>query len=67
MVLIFSNMEITQCIIYCNKREKAEQLAEKMTEKGFVVSCIHGQMKQSDRNHIMKQFRSGKATALPCS
>lgn len=64
MVLIFSNMEITQCIIYCNKREKAEQLAEKMGEKGFVVSCIHGQMKQSDRNHIMKQFRSASTRIL---
>ena len=60
MITIFSNMEITQCIIYVNKREKAESLADKMKENGFVVSCIHGQMKQDVRNQIMKEFRSGK-------
>ena len=64
MVLIFSNMEITQCIIYVNKREKADQLGERMKDKGFVVSTIHGQMKQDQRNQIMKEFRSGKPPTL---
>lgn len=65
MIVVFSNMEIAQCIIYVNKREKAETLASKMKEKGFVVSCIHGQMKQDMRNQIMKEFRSGKKPSIP--
>lgn len=64
MVLIFSNMEIAQCIIYVNKREKCEFLSEKMNEAGFVVSCIHGQMKQDVRNQIMKEFRSASSRIL---
>lgn len=64
MIVVFSNMEIAQCIIYVNKREKAETLAGKMKEKGFVVSCIHGQMKQDMRNQIMKEFRSASTRIL---
>jgi translation initiation factor 4A len=64
MIEIFSNMEIVQCMIYCNKREKAEQVAQKMREKNFVCSCVHGKMKAEERNQIMQEFRSGQSRIL---
>lgn len=57
LIDIFTKINITQCIIYCNTKEKTEKLAEKLIEKGFMVSCIHGQMKMEDRVQIMKEFR----------
>ena len=64
MKLIFSSMEITQCMIYANTRDKAEWLADKMNSEGFVVSCIHGQMKQDVRSQVMKEFRSASSRIL---
>eukprot|EP00178_Gracilaria_changii_P009821 TRINITY_DN2852_c0_g1_i1.p1 TRINITY_DN2852_c0_g1~~TRINITY_DN2852_c0_g1_i1.p1 ORF type:complete len:395 (-),score=84.70 TRINITY_DN2852_c0_g1_i1:44-1228(-) len=64
LIEVFANMEITQCIIYVNTREKAESLAEKMREKAFQVSCMHGQMDMESRNKIMKEFRNADTRLL---
>lgn len=61
---IFANIDVNQCIIYCNTKEKAEKLAEQMKEKDFVVSCIHGSMHQDIRNQVMKEFREGASRIL---
>ena len=61
---IFANIDVNQCIIYCNTKEKAERLAEQMREKDFVVSCIHGAMAQETRNNVMKEFREGASRIL---
>lgn len=61
---IFANIDVNQCIIYCNTKEKAERLAEQMREKDFVVSCIHGSMPQETRNQVMKEFREGASRIL---
>jgi translation initiation factor 4A len=64
MLEIFSTMDIVQCMIYVNLREKAELIAEKMKEKGFVCSCVHGKMPAEQRNQIMQDFRSGASRIL---
>lgn len=61
---IFSNIDINQCIIYCNTKEKAKTLAEKMTENDFMVSCISSELPQEKRNEIMKEFREGATRIL---
>jgi len=61
---IFSNININQCIIYCNTKEKARTLAEKMTENDFMVSCISSELTQEKRNEIMKEFREGATRIL---
>lgn len=61
---IFANIDVNQCIIYCNTKEKADKLAEQMREKDFVVSCIHGSMPQETRNQVMKEFREGASRIL---
>lgn len=61
---IFGNIDLAQCFIYVNTKEKAEKLAERMTESGFQVGCIHGKMEQEDRNNIMRQFREGAVRIL---
>lgn len=61
---IFSNIDVSQCIIYVNKKEKAEQLAAHMKEKQFIVSFIHGMMPQETRNQVMREFREGASRIL---
>ena len=61
---IFANIDVNQCIIYVNTKEKAEKLAAQMREKDFIVSCIHGSMEQDKRNAVMKEFREGASRIL---
>lgn len=43
---------------------RVEQLTEQMTKKKFTVSCLHGDMEQSERDVIMREFRSGSSRVL---
>jgi len=61
---IFANIDVNQCIIYVNTKDKAERLATQMREKEFIVSCIHGSMEQYKRNAVMNEFRKGASRIL---
>lgn len=61
---IFSNIDINQCIIYVNTKDKAKVLADKMIENDFMVSCISSDLTQDKRNEIMKEFRDGATRIL---
>jgi translation initiation factor 4A len=61
---LYEHLTITQAIIYCNKRHQVDWLSDKMGQRNFTVSAMHGQMEQSERELIMKEFRSGSSRVL---
>jgi len=61
---LYDTLTITQAVIFCNTRRKVDWLTEKMREANFTVSCMHGDMKQAERDAIMKEFRSGMSRVL---
>ena len=61
---LYEAITITQAVIFCNTRRKVDWLTEQMNEKNFTVSAMHGEMTQSERDVIMKEFRSGSSRVL---
>merc|ERR1719466_250861 len=61
---LYETMTITQAVIFLNTRRKVDWLKEKLTEKDFTVSSMHGDMDQGERDIIMKEFRSGSSRVL---
>jgi translation initiation factor 4A len=61
---LYQQLNINQAIIYCNKRQKVEWLAEKMSAQGFPLSFIHGDMDVEERRRRMKDFRTGGIRVL---
>lgn len=61
---LYDTVNITQAVIFCNTRRKVEELTRQMTQKQFTVSCMHGEMDQSERDIIMREFRSGSSRVL---
>lgn len=61
---LYSTLTITQAIIYCNTRRKVDWLTQKMLEKDFTVSSMHGELDQRERDTIMREFRSGSSRVL---
>merc|ERR1712066_912974 len=57
-------MGITQAVIFCNTRRKVDWLTEKMHQRDFTVSAMHGDMDQKERDVIMREFRSGSSRVL---
>ena len=61
---LYHTLTIAQSMIYCSTKRKVEWLTEKLEEKGFPISKIHGDMTQETRDRIMGQFRNGKTRIL---
>ena len=61
---LYQFISIGQGIIYCNKKNKADELKMVLTEKDFSVGLIHGDLLQRDRESIMNEFRSGSTRIL---
>lgn len=61
---LYETLTITQAIIYCNTRRRVDWLSEKMQDRDFTISCMHGDMGQGERDVIMREFRSGSSRVL---
>lgn len=61
---IYSQLNINQAMIYCNKRQRVEWLAEKLQNQGFPISYIHGEMEVGERKRRMASFRTGEVRVL---
>ena len=45
-------------IIFCRTRALTSEVTEELASKGLKVNCLHGDMKQSLRNHVIKGFKN---------
>jgi len=64
LVELYESLTIVQAVIFTNTRRKVDWLTDKMKAKEFVVSAMHGDMDQKERNVIMTEFRSGSSRVL---
>ena len=56
---LFSNLIVSQCIIFVNSVNRVVDLYNAMTDEGFSVCCIHSSMNKIDRETAMTEFRKG--------
>jgi len=61
---LYDNIDIQQAIIYSNTKKKVIELGQRMEEKDFTVSIIHGDLLPEQREAIMKDFRTGSTRVL---
>ena len=47
------------CIIFCNTKQKVDDVCRKLSRAGYNCDKIHGGMQQSDRLNVMNSFRQG--------
>ena len=64
LVDLYSLLTIGQSIIFCAKRETADQIAKKMTAEGHKVDSLHGKLDTTDRDRTIDAFRDGKSKVL---
>lgn len=64
LVDLYKACNVQQAVIFCNTKQKVESVADRMNADDFVVSCIHGDMEQIERDLRMKEFRSGSSRVL---
>jgi superfamily II DNA/RNA helicase len=61
---IYKVFSICQAIVYCNKKQKADELKYYLTENNYSVLVLHGDMSTEERKDVMIDFRNGKYRIL---
>lgn len=61
---LYHYIQVSQAMIYCNEKKRVDFVSKKLTDNGFTVSSIHGNMNSKERMSIMNQFRSGNSRIL---
>ena len=58
---------VDNSIIFCNTREKVDEILKYMKKEGFNAIALHGGMEQKDRLETMKKFKQGQFQFLVCT
>lgn len=61
---IYDSIQISQCIIYINSKNKLMEIYQKMIENNFPVGMIHGSLQTNERDYTVKKFREGEIRIL---
>ena len=61
---IYSAINISQCIIYINHKQRLVEISERLRDMDFPVGYIHGDMRTSEREQTIRSFRSGDIRIL---
>lgn len=51
-------------VIFCRTKRTAARLSEDLTERGFAVASLHGDLGQGAREQALRAFRNGKVDVL---
>jgi ATP-dependent RNA helicase DeaD len=51
-------------IIFCRTKTLVNEVTEELSSTGLTVNCLHGDMKQSLRNHVIQGFKNKDFTIL---
>src|SRR5699024_3295146 len=51
-------------IVYCNTKRKVHRLVGELQSRGYFVDCLHGDLKQNQRDVVMGKFRDSTIDIL---
>lgn len=62
LIDLYKTFEVTQCVIFCNSKQKVEMIAQRLKDQGYSVCGIHSDM--VNRRDIMEEFKQGHTRML---
>jgi ATP-dependent RNA helicase DeaD len=51
-------------LVFCNTKRAVDNLVEHLNARGFLADSLHGDLRQQQRDQVMKKFRTGKLDIL---
>ena len=51
-------------LVFCNTKHMVDELANELQNRGYFAEGLHGDMKQQQRDRVMRNFRNGKTEIL---
>lgn len=51
-------------LVFCNTKRRVDEVAANLSARGYSAEALHGDMKQAQRDRVMKAFRKGVVDIL---
>ena len=64
LTLLIEHHRHKLCLVFCNTKKMVDELAQTLSSRGYSVEAIHGDLRQAQRDKVMKQYRSGDLDLL---
>tara|TARA_Y100001980_G_C14556352_1_gene347517 strand:- start:5373 stop:6509 length:1137 start_codon:yes stop_codon:yes gene_type:complete len=61
---LYDSISINQCIIYVNTKNTLINLVDRLNERNFPISFIHGDLSSEQRKDNLNNFKNGKTRIL---
>ncbi len=61
-IIDMENPELS--IVFCNTKKRVDELVEQLQGRGYFAEGLHGDLKQQQRDVVMKKFRNGTLEIL---
>jgi len=58
---------VDRVMVFCTTKRDVSRLAEDLTDRGFKVTSIHGDLSQAVRERSLAKFKAGKAQVIVCT
>ena len=61
---LLRDTELNQAVVFASTRRSTEDIAQLLSDSGFAVSALHGDMHQGQRNRTLQGLRDGRTQVL---
>ncbi len=61
---LLRDTELQQAVVFASTRRSTEDIAQLLSDSGFAVSALHGEMHQGQRNRTLQGLRDGRTQIL---
>jgi ATP-independent RNA helicase DbpA len=64
LVSLLQHYRPESSIVFCNRKQQCQELAEELWQQGFHALALHGDLEQKDRDRVLVQFSNKSSSIL---
>ena len=64
LISILHHYKPESTVVFCNRKQQAQELAEALWQQGFHALALHGDLEQRDRDQVLVQFSNKSSSIL---
>lgn len=64
LLYLLDSIQYKRIMIFCNTKDMTARLCERLKKTGYSAECLHGDVRQTQRDKVMNSFRKGEFQIL---
>jgi ATP-independent RNA helicase DbpA len=64
LVALLGHYHPASCVVFCNTKQKTQEVADALQAKGFSALALHGDLEQRDRDQVLVRFSNKSCSIL---